>query len=377
MRRGIDVPASLSLAFVAGLITALAAGCGDRFGTAPQDVGADGSLRCDIPTDLIVDGGPARGGIPALSNPETAPPGGFGTGYLGDDDRVIGLNLGERTLAIPLNIMWWHEVVHLEISGRRIAVTHCPLTGSSLAFDRSPVDGAKFEVSGLLFMNNLILVPEDGSSLFPQMSRGGRCGPLRGTRLPMVPVMEMTWKGWRTLHPETEVVTSDTGSRRDYTVNPYEQYQRPNSFELLGGLPPIDRRLPPKERVLGIPAGNVGGLAVPFSELRKAGPLLARRVGIVRGGGVLFWSTDAEGGMTYHPRVRGLAEDDPNAGRTLTFEVRAGEIRDVETVSVWRLDGTAVEGPLAGAHLEPAAETHVAFWFAWSLFQPETEVLSL
>ena len=61
-------------------------------------------------------------------------------------------------------------------------------------------------------------------------------------------------------------------------------------------------------------------------------------------------------------------------GQPLTFEVRHERLFDMETGSEWRLDGLAVEGPLAGERLEPVAEAYVAFWFAWAAFQPQTRL---
>jgi hypothetical protein len=41
--------------------------------------------------------------------------------------------------------------------GEQLAVTYCPLTGSSIVFDRASVDGDEFGVSGFLWQNNLIM----------------------------------------------------------------------------------------------------------------------------------------------------------------------------------------------------------------------------
>jgi len=58
----------------------------------------------------------------------------------------------------------------------------------------------------------------------------------------------------------------------------------------------------------------------------------------------------------------------------LSFETSQGKIVDLETGSTWTIEGLAVGGPLAGTHLEPIAEAHVAFWFAWATFHPETQI---
>jgi hypothetical protein len=61
-------------------------------------------------------------------------------------------------------------------------------------------------------------------------------------------------------------------------------------------------------------------------------------------------------------------------GRTLTFEPAGdGRFRDRQTGTAWNVLGRALEGPLAGTELEPVQHGN-HFWFAWSVFKPETEV---
>lgn len=353
---------------------------GSAAGPEPR---ADAGLTCSIDESQIRDGGVGRGGIPALVNPETDSAGAAGTAYLRPDDRVVGLRVAGRTIAVPHNILWWHEVVNFDLGPRSVAVTHCPLTGSTLAFDREAVTGRRFVVSGLLYMNNLVMateeatrnpempLPDDVLTLYPQMSRAARCGPERGRELPMVPVVESTWRAWREMHPETEVVTSATGHTRDYTLYPYGSYDEPESEVLLFAVPRLDPRRPPKERVLGIPDGD-GGVALPFGALDSAGDVVVEERSVRDGPVVVFWRSDARGAMAFRPRA-----DLPDGGsRRLTFEVRGDRIVDRETGSRWALDGRSTAGPLHGAELRPVPEAYVAFWFAWALFQPETELWS-
>ena len=175
----------------------LAACGGDAPGVVAGLGDSDDGL-CNIPQEQILSGA-RKNGIPALTNPEMALVGQSGTEYLREDDRVIGLIFEGEPIAVPLNIMWWHEVVNLDGATSSIVVTHCPLTGSSLAFDRHTVSGVEFGVSGLLFQTNLIMYDRTNSteneSLWPQMLRGARCGPSDGMPLPMVAIVETTWSG--------------------------------------------------------------------------------------------------------------------------------------------------------------------------------------
>jgi len=347
-------------ALVAGLV--VAGSCqGSDLGTAPLATGGDApDLICSFSKAELFDGGVGRDGIPALTDPPLVFHREDEASYLRDDDRVIGLVVEGDPIAIPLNILWWHEIVNLEVGGRRLAVTHCPLTGSSLAFDREPLGGVELGVSGLLYRNNLIMYDRsDDESLWPQMLRGAACGSKSGTGLTEFPVMEATWQGWRVLFPGSRVVGSNTGSEADYRVYPYGDYNRLGNSELLFPMEQVDRRRPLKERVLGIPDGEDGGRAYPFGALEALG----RVVVVDEGARVVFWSQDAQAAMAYRPLIE---------GEWLTFEVFDGKITDLETGSTWEISGTASAGPLAGRRLEPVAEAYVAYWFAWAAFHGNT-----
>lgn len=335
-------------------------------GTDSPDPGEGFDLStCTIPTDRLADGGVGRGGIPDLVNPAFTTP--DQASYLSDTSRVIGVTIDGRALAIPHNILWWHEVVNLNVGGRPIAVTYCPLTGSSLAFDRTVVDGAELGVSGLLFNNNLVMFDRSSSeSLWPQMNRAAACGPATGTDLNEIPVVEMRWSAWAALHPDTEVLSNDTGFNRNYTASgyPYGDYERVSNDRLLFDIP-IDDRRPPKERILGIPDGE-GGLALPFGAFEDLDAAVhVQRVTVDGSERVVFWDRDARGAMAYRPTL---------GGQSLTFSVEDGAIVDDQTGSRWTLDGRAVDGPQSGSALEPVDRAYVAFWFAWAAFQPDTRI---
>ena len=73
--------------------------------------------------------------------------------------------------------------------GVPLAVTYCPLTGSSIVFDRTSVRGVEFGVSGLLFQNNLVKyerssVESDVSLWDPGLAPGILCYLLHHSRLP-------------------------------------------------------------------------------------------------------------------------------------------------------------------------------------------------
>ncbi len=347
---------------MAALVLTLAS-CADRSSPAFPAIN---ELGCSIPEDMIFNGGPGKDGIPALTGPALVAPNDAEAEYLREDDRVIGLDIGGEAVAVPLNILWYHEIVNLNQGGESLAVTHCPLTGSSLVFDRGPLGDVEFGVSGLLYMNNLIMYDRSNEeSLWPQMAREARCGSRDGTELVMVPAVEVEWGEWRRLRPNTMVVGSATGHNRNYRRYPYGNYDETSNSSLLFPVPDgIDGRRPPKERVLGIPTSG-GGLALPFGELGSAPAKAVVELELEGAPVVVFWESAGAAAMAYDPVVDGTR---------LTFEVVEGEIVDDQTGTAWRVDGRTNGGALHPRQLRPVPEAHVAYWFAWAAFHPDTDV---
>ena len=351
------------------LATVCVSACGDG-GTLPS-ASADDLANLTALCQELQDGvssGANRDGIPALTDPELVGARDRWADYLLSTDRVIGLEIDGDYIAVPHNILWWHEIVNFNDVG--LAVTYCPLTGSSMVFDRGAAGGAAFGTSGLLFKNNLVMYDRAPNgvvtSLWPQMLAVGRCGPGEGRELEMFPALEIEWEDWVALHPNTRVVSEQTGFTRTYTTYPYGNYEIESNALTLYPQEERDPRRPPKERVLGIPFENGGGLAFPFGALRKEGDLGAIHK-TVDGQEpiVVFWNGAASAAMAYRPSA---------VGQNLTFEVRDGAIVDVETESEWSIEGRALSGPLAGEKLEMIPEAYVSFWFAFSTFYENVEL---
>ena len=340
-------------------------------GLAACDSGGDPAVEepeemetgCIVPTAQLFES-TAIDAIPALTDPALVDA--ATVDYLDDEDLVLGLRVGTLIVAVPNKLLNWHEVVNFNTTDPQLAVTFCPLSGSGLAFDRAAIGTVPFGVSGLIYQNNNVLFDRrSNNSLWSQMESGAICGDASGASLTRFPLLEMTWAGWRALYPDTQVLSANTGFDRNYAVDPLRLYKEPDNpslnFDMPGG---VDPRRPPKERVLGLPDGR-GGLAFPFQILDDGSPFRVIRTSIGANEVVVFWDRDRAAAAAY--RLTGS-----NAGRS--FDIRNDQIIDAETESVWRIDGEAESGPLAGQRLAPVADAYVAYWFAWAAFQPETEI---
>jgi hypothetical protein len=279
------------------------------------DIGRDAL----IPVDEIHSGGPPRDGIPSIDRPRFVAA--DGAHELGPDDRVLGLVYRGVARAYPIAIMNWHEIVNDRIGDDPLVVTYCPLCGSGVAYT-ALVDGIELEfgVSGLLYNSDVLLYDRQTESLWSQILSRAVSGTMRGKRLAMQPLVHTSWAAWVAAQPQTEVLSRDTGARRDYDRDPYSGYQ--DSKGVWFPVAKKDPRYHPKERVLGV---ELGGRfkAYPFAELSKS-------TGAVQ---------DSIGGVPV----------------TLRYDA-AGE-----SAQIFDRHGEAL----------PAI---VSFWFAWYAFHPETEV---
>ena len=320
---------------------------------------------CDLPGDEIVNGGPGKDGIPALTNPPLVAADGIN--YLADSDRVIGMILDGKPVAIPHNILWWHEILNYDGATQNIAVTYCPLTGSSIVFDRAAIGGAELGVSGLLYQNNLIMYDRnEEEALWSQMLSGARCNSTKGFPLETVSHAEMSWAGWKAVHPDTQVLASNTGFNRNYTRYPYGDYEEINNSRLLFQMDEIDCRRPPKERVLGIPGDNGTALTFPFGMLDEMGEKVAIRTSFDGGEVLVLWDREKESAVAFRPFTQ--------SGDGVNIEVRENQFVDEFTNSVFEVNGAGVEGELESEQLLGIDEAYVAFWFAWPAFHPQTQL---
>lgn len=96
---------------------------------------------------------------------------------------------------------------------------------------------------------------------------------MTGKRLATLPHKLTTWKKWKKRYPDTLVLSSDTGYKRDYSKDPYEDYYK-SSFSFFGSSPPPI--LPEKTLVFGIEVEGIKR-AYPLEELKKLeGPIIER-----------------------------------------------------------------------------------------------------
>jgi len=229
-----------------------------------------------VPADSIEKGGPPRDGIPAIHSPRFVSA--DDAVFLGPDDRILGVSRGGKSKAYPVRILNHHEIVNDWISEQAIVVTYCPLCGSGVAFS-AHVGGTDltFGVSGLLYNSDVLLYDRETGSLWSQIAGISINGPLKGSELIQRPLQHTSWENWRQRHPDTEVMSTDTGFPFiDYKRDPYKQYRKDS--RLWFPVSNTDNRLRNKAWVLGVIAGG-SAKAYPLKKLGKNESPIHDRIG--------------------------------------------------------------------------------------------------
>jgi hypothetical protein len=174
--------------------------------------------KIDAYARFMMSGGPPPDGIPSIDQPRFVSAAEAG---LDPGDLVIGIHRDGEARAYPQRILVYHEIVNDRIGGLNVAVTYCPLTATAQGFKRGD---ATLGVSGQLINSNLVMFDRSTRSHFSQINATGITGPHRGRTLDEIRLVWTTWARWRSVHPETRVLSDRTGHLRNYTRDPYGSY---------------------------------------------------------------------------------------------------------------------------------------------------------
>lgn len=182
------------------------------------------TAKRSIDLSQVLGGGPGKDGIPAIDEPVF-----YGVsdaeGDLRDESVGMLVMVGQTSRFYPYNILNWHEVVNDTIGGKPLAITFCPLCGSAIVFDAT-VDGQvlTFGVSGKLFESNLLMYDRTTESLWSQARGEAVIGDLLGTVLEIYPTQVLTFAQVKEQFPDVQILSRETGHRRDYDLDPYSGY---------------------------------------------------------------------------------------------------------------------------------------------------------
>lgn len=311
-----------------------------------------------IRLDEVVWGGVRQDGIPPLILPTMITVG--QDSYLSDTDVVFGVVVNGEARAYPKRILAWHELLNDNIGDRSITVVYCTLCGTVIVYDNQ-FEGTTHTLgtSGFLYRSNKLMYDKTTQSLWSTFLGEPVVGPLVGKNIQLstLPIETTNWGEWRKRHPNTKVLSLETGHTRNYDEG--EAYKDYFSHDnLMFPVARLDERLPNKARVFIPRAANYEQqpLAISVAYLKRKG--------------------------IYQDQIAGqniVIVTEPN-GASRAYAIhqeqfksyKKGILKDSKDQE-WQITQEALIGPKGNRLLRLPA--HESFWFAWINVFPDTRIV--
>lgn len=317
-------------------------------------------------------GGVLVDGIPALDNSPMISP--AGADYLEPQDAVFGLEINGDARAYPLRIMDWHEMANDVVGGVPVSIAYCTLCGAAVAYDGRATNGETYDFgsSGFLFRSNKLMYDRQTRTLWNQLTGRPVLGPLveEDVQLTVLPIVLTSWEAWQAQHPDTQVLDIDTGFDRPYEAGAaYADY-----FSAQDTMFPVWQRADLLETKAQIYALNIGGVPKAY----PVDVLAAERVVNDELAGVSVVLVSAPESIEVVSDYRGeplrySAGVEVRAYERGAHTFTLGEMVDMlvdENGDSWQITEAELVGP--NGETLPRLGGHLAYWFGWFAFYPQT-----
>ena len=222
-------------------------------------------------------------------------------------------------------------------------------------------DGKNHELgtSGFLYRSNKLMYDKATSSLWNTLHGTPVVGPLVGKKIALKrrSVVTSTWGEWRERHPETTVLSLDTGHRRDYGEGvAYQDYFKTD--RVMFSTPGLDKRLPNKREVVALRKSDPATAVAVDTEFLKAHPVYHLKVG---DDSVVILTTKTGESRVYQANGHTLKSWD---GKMTARDEKGG---------AWQL---TEQGLTQSKTVLPRYPSHQSFWFGWRAQFPKTRLIN-
>ena len=343
-------------------------------------------LPADIRIEQLVWSGMMPDAMPpALNDPIVVPANAPGAAYLDPGEPVFGVYVNGEARAYPHRIMDLHEIANDVVGGVPVTLAYDTLTGAATLFDRRAPDGQTytFSGSGFVYESNRLMFDRETGSLWSGLLGRPLVGSLveaaadtDGRWLSAMPIVTARWEEWVHQHPDTLVLTQDTGFRRTYTLGfPHLEYFRSGDTSY-----PVSFRDPQeltKSWVYGLTSGDEAKaypLRTVFDERvvnDRIEDLDVVVVGDGRGRGIrVNGETPLHGEVRYFAGGTIRAYERPE-GVTFQPGPWSGAVLD-QHGHEWHVTEEALISPTG--EVAPRLFGQLLYWFGWYGFHPHTDV---
>ena len=232
------------------------------------------------------------------------------------------------------------------------------------------IDGepTTFGTSGLLYRSNKLMYDRSTNTLWSSLVGRPVIGKLAtrdDLKLDFFPVALTTWQEWLEEHPNTGIISNDTGY---YTPRMYQPESDPKSIYYPyrvdpGTMFPVwnrDYRLDVKDEVLALSVGDLHK-AYPISELNEM-RVVNDAIGDLD---IVILASSISSDARVFERGDRQFELDPSSPTPVVPKMIVDEDGEV-----WEVSDTGLTGP-DGETLD-RLPSYVSFWFGWYAFHPDT-----
>jgi hypothetical protein len=232
-------------------------------------------------------------------------------------------------------------------------------------------EATTFGTSGLLYRSNKLMYDRVTQTLWNSFLGEPVIGQLAnsGIRLDYFPVVTTTWEAWSSEHPDTTVLSTETGL---YPASSYAPESSPASLYFDYREDPESRfpvwnrddRLATKDEVLGLSIGQQDK-AYPV-DLLKAERIVNDSVG---GSDVVIVASSSSSAARVYERS-GQEFSLPGGGVPVGLPASLIDAGGTE----WRVTEEALVNTDDTSETLERIYSQISFWFGWFAFHPDTQV---
>lgn len=269
------------------------------------------------------------------------------------------------------------------VAGKPVMLAYCTLCGAGVLYDAT-VDLSytnlagervdlgetvlEFGSTGMLMRSNKLMYDRMTDTVWNALTGTPAFGPLATSdaKLERLPVVVTDWQSWLDEHPDTSVLSLRTGFRRDYTNGgAYEDYFNNPELVMFPVWQQDTDTYDNKAMVFALELKSVPK-AYPLAKLIDEGvtnDTLADEPIVIVSRATPERDFFEPGGAAVRAYRRGEHSFEPGTDDRKLID---------ETGGVWHLSEEGLTGP-SGERLE-RLPGHLAFWFGWYGFHPDTLV---
>lgn len=214
--------------------------------------------------------------------------------------------------------------------------------------------------SGFLYRSNKVMFDHATTSLWSTLHGEPVVGPLvgKGIKLQRRSVVTTTWGEWRKRHPQTTVLSLETGHSRDYGEGvAYKDYFATDT--VMFGVPQLDKRLPNKREIVALRTDEPNSAVAVDTEYLKKNRIYPLKVA---NDSVVIITTPKGESRVYE-------------SKEISFKSWDGQTNLVDSKGAqWTLTESALQKNSSKEKLA-RYPSHQSFWFGWQAQFPQSKLI--